>query len=276
MHPLYIVLISVGSALLLLFVLYLFLIKTHSPRKEMKRYKGVRFAHRGLHGDKIAENSMSAFKAAIDAGFGIELDVRLSSDGELVVFHDNNLDRVTNAEGIVAEKTLAELSLIKLSGTEDTIPSFKDVLELVDGKVPLLVEIKEEVGEYAVTEKTVEVLKGYGGEFIIESFNPLALARVKKLMPEAIRGVLAMAYHKDKSLKGISYFLAERLMLNVICRPDFVAYNYVDYKNLSMRIARKLFGATTVAWTVKSAEDEALAYKHGFDSVIFEDYNPLL
>lgn len=276
MHPLYIVLISVGSVLFLLLLTYLFLIKTHSPRKEMKRYKGTNFAHRGLHGDKIAENSMSAFQAAIDAGFGIELDVRLSADGELVVFHDPNLDRVTDAVGPVIEKTLAELSVVKLAGTDDTIPSFKDVLKLVDGKVPLLVEIKEEVGEYAVTEKTVEVLKEYKGEFIIESFNPLALARVKKMMPEAIRGILASAYHKDKSFKGASYFFAEHLMLNVVCRPDFIAYNHADYKNMSMRIARRLFGATTVAWTVKSAEDEAMAHKHGFDSVIFEDYIPTL
>ena len=274
MHPLLIVLIAVFSALLFFFIVYLFLIKPRGRRKETEKFKTVRYAHRGLHDATRPENSLSAFRAAIDAGFGIELDVRLSSDGELVVFHDDTLDRMTKEKGRVDSKTLAELKSIKLLDSADTVPTFREVLELIDGRVPLLVEIKETVGKYDVTEKCIPMLKEYKGEFLIETFNPLALARVKKLMPETVRGILSSQFHKDKKFKGISYFLAERMLLNFLCRPDFVAYRHSDYKSISLKLTRGMFGAATFAYTIASREDEEKAYKHGFDGVIFEGYIP--
>lgn len=269
-----IALILTLSFLLLSFLVFLFLIKPNGKREKMEGFLKTKYAHRGLHGSGRAENSISAFRAAVDAGFGIELDVRLSADGELVVFHDDELSRVTKEEGRVDSKTAKELSEIKLCGTDDGIPAFKEVLSLVDGRVPLLIEIKEDAGKYGVTKKTVELLREYKGEYLIESFNPLALSVIKKEMPNVMRGFLSQNFLSEKKYKKPLYFLLQNLLLNVVCRPDFIAFNHAHYKNRALKLTRALFGAATFAWTVRSCEEEALAYKNGFDSIIFENYIP--
>lgn len=266
--------ISVCAVLLLSFLAFLFLIKPGKRRAATEKFKNLAYAHRGLHGGGRAENSLSAFRAAVDAGFAIELDVRLSSDGVLVVFHDDTLERVTDEVGRVDSRCAEELSKIHLSGTEDTIPTFSDVLSLVDGRVPLLVEIKEDAGKYGVTEKTVEALRGYKGDFLIESFNPLALARVKKLMPEAVRGVLSQTFLKEKQYRAPTYFILQNLLLNFLCKPDFVAFNHEHSKNAARRLVRRLFRTPTLAWTVRGEREEKHAKSHGFDGIIFENYIP--
>ena len=268
-----IILTAVLAVFLLFFLIYLFLIMPSLKRKkQMLAFTKHKYAHRGLHGDGVAENSMTAFRLAVEAGYGIELDVRLSRDGRLVVFHDDTLDRVTDAAGRVDSKDYSELCEISLSKTSDTIPLFSDVLKLVDGKVPLLIELKEDAGKYGVTEKTLETLKGYSGPYIIESFNPLALGRVKKLEPDILRGILSMNYLSEKKYRKPMYFLLQILSLNVVCRPDFIAFNHAQYKNAALRLVRTLFGTPTLAWTIKSKEEEAAAYKHKFKGVIFENY----
>jgi glycerophosphoryl diester phosphodiesterase len=274
MGPLAITLISVAASLLLLFLLFLFLIKPRKRRAAVEEFKECRFAHRGLHGEGAAENSLTAFRLAVEAGYGIELDVRLSSDGELVVFHDDTLTRVTGICGRVDEKTKDELSKIKLSGTEDTVPTFAEVLSLVGGRVPLLVELKEDAGKYGVTEKAVEMLSEYEGKYLIESFNPLALARVKKLMPNAPRGILSETFFKEKKYRNPLYFLLQNLLLNVVSRPDFVAFRHTDSGCAALRAVRAFFKPVTFAWTVESQKEEDAAKKHGFDGVIFEGYMP--
>ena len=269
-----IVIISLISFLLLSFLLFLLLIKPSGRRERMERYKRLRFAHRGLHDATRAENSLSAFASAVNAGFAIELDVRLSKDGVLMVFHDDALDRMTSAVGRVDSMTAEQLHSIKLGETEDTIPTFDEVLRLVDGRVPLLVEIKEDAGKYGVTEKTVEALKNYKGEFLIESFNPLALARVKKLMPEAPRGILSKTFFKEKEYRAPTYFLLQSLVMNCVCKPDFIAFDHNHSKNPALRLARFLFRSPTIAWTIRSEREESTAHKHGFDGMIFEDYIP--
>ncbi len=268
-----IVLTIIGCFLLFDFALYLFAIGTVRS-KEIKRYKSVRFAHRGLHSEGVAENSMTAFRLAVEKGFGIELDVRLSSDGKLVVFHDDTLDRVCGIEGRVDSYTAKELSQISLSETEDTVPLFDDVLDLVGGRVPLLVEIKEDSGVNEVSIKTAERLKSYEGDYIVESFNPLSLRNVRRILPKAERGILSHRYYENEKYRKPLYFLLQCLLLNFLCRPSFVAYDHRHYKSVGLRMTRALFGATTFAWTVRSAEAEAEARKHGFDSVIFEGYIP--
>ena len=274
MNALLIALISLVSFLIVSFIVFLILIKPSGRREKMEKYKSLNFAHRGLHDATRAENSTSAFAAAVEAGFAIELDVRLSSDGVLMVFHDDTLERMTGERGRVDSKTAEELRSIKLGETEDTIPTFDEVLALVDGRVPLLVEIKEDAGQYGVTEKTVETLKGYKGEFLIESFNPLALARVKKLMPEAPRGILSKTFLKEKEYRAFTYFLLQCLVLNAASRPDFIAFDHRHSKNLALRRARGIFKAPTLAWTVRSEGEEKMARKHGFDGMIFEGYIP--
>ena len=273
MHPGLIIPLAVIAFLILSFCIYLILIKPEK-REGMESLLSRRYAHRGLHNAHRAENSLSAFKAAVDAGYGIELDVRLSSDGELVVFHDDTLERITGCEGRVDEYTAKELSEMKLYNTDDGIPTFLEVLRVVDGKVPLLIELKEDAGKYGVTDKTCEILRDYNGEYMIESFNPLALIRVKKLMPHVYRGILSQNYLERKEFRTPMHFLLQILTMNSACSPNFIAFKVENSKNAALRLVRRIFGVPTIAWTVKSEEQDAYAKNEGYVTTIFEGYEP--
>lgn len=260
-----IILILVGLYLLLIFP---------SRNKRINEFVGVRYAHRGLHDDKIPENSMAAFERAVEKGFGIELDVRLSKDGELVVFHDDNLERMIGCRGSTTDFTAKELSEMKLNGTDQGVPLLSDVLQLVDGQVPLLIEIKELATEKEVAPVAAMMLRSYRGPYIVESFNPLSLGRFAKVNSKVPRGILSQGYLKHSDYRAPLYFMLQFLLLNRLCRPSFVAFhkNHAK-KNLSFILAR-LMGAATFAWTVKSEEEEKKAFRDGFDTVIFEGYVP--
>ena len=265
--------IAIPIIIIVLFALWLFLIAPKN-RKEMEKYSTVHYAHRGLHNSERAENSMSAFKAAVEGGYGIELDIRLSGDGKLVVFHDDTLDRICGREGKVIDFTAEQLAEFKLCNTNDGIPLFSDVLALVDGKVPLLVEIKEDPGVSAVSLAACEMLKGYKGDFIIESFNPLSLKVVKKEYPEGSRGILSHRYYAYEQFRKPLYFALQSLLLNFLCRPAFIAYDHKHAKSFALRSVRKIFKVPTFAWTVRSMEEEKKALENGFDGIIFENYIP--
>lgn len=257
-----------------LFILIAYIVLVFPGKKgDIEKFKSVKFAHRGLHNEERAENSMSAFRAAVEAGYGIELDVRLSSDGQLVVFHDDTLDRVAGVSGRVDAYTASELAQIKLSGTEDGVPLFSSVLEMVDGRVPLLVEIKEDAGNYAVSDATAQMLATYDGPYIVESFNPLSLGNIAKKLPGATRGILSHRYYAYENYRKPLYMLLQLLLLNRVCKPAFVAYDHHHAGSVSLKVAR-LLGATTFAWTVRSEAEEAAAYENGFDSIIFENFLP--
>ena len=145
-----------------------------------------KIAHRGLWNDDIPENSLPAYQNAVDNHYAIEIDLYKTTDGEIVVFHDKTLDRMTGVEGNIYEKTLAELKSLRLFGTENTIPTLSEVLEVVDGKTPLLIEIKDQPDK-TVVEDTIKLLRNYKGDFALQSFNPLYINKVKKLAPEIIR-----------------------------------------------------------------------------------------
>lgn len=263
----------VAGILAFIILLYLFLVAPKKT-KDMKKYKNVLYAHRGLHNGERAENSMSAFRAAVEHGYGIELDIRLSKDGKLVVFHDDTLDRVCGREGKVIDFTAEELATFKLNRTNDGIPLFSDVLSLVDGKVPLLVEIKENVGDSTVSAAACSMLAEYKGEYIVESFNPLSLRVVKKAMPQITRGVLSHRYYAYEQFKKPLYFILQSLLTNCLCRPAFIAYDHRHAKAFGLRFVRAFFKVPTLAWTVRSAEEEKEARKNGFDSIIFENFLP--
>ena len=263
------------AILLLLALAYLFLIRTKRAGKLISAYRGVNFAHRGLHGEERAENSLSAFAAARDAGFGIELDVRLSGDGRMVVFHDDTLTRVAGIDKRVDELTLEELKTCRLLDTDDTVPTLSEVLELIDGRVPLLIEIKEDAGKSAVTRALVKELDGYRGPYIVESFNPLSLKLFRRLRPDVPIGILAQHFCRRDEYRGKAlYFILQNMLLNFLYVPDFVAYDHTDSDMLSLKLARSLFGTVTVAWTVRSEEEGRVAKTHKFDSIIFENYLP--
>jgi glycerophosphoryl diester phosphodiesterase len=270
--------IIVGSLILLglLFLgLVAYLTKPGTRKCGLDKFTKVKFAHRGLHNEERAENSISAFRAAVEAGYGIELDVRLSKDGELVVFHDPTLKRMTSIEGKVIDYTREELATFRLGNTEDTVPTLREVLDTVDGRVPLLIEIKMQGDERGIAEKLAEVIADYRGEYIVESFNPLALRTFKKLMPKIPIGILSMQYGKEEAFRGkLLYFLLENLALNFLMRPDFIAYEKGGSANAILRYIRKTYETPLFAWTVRSAEEEERAISDGFDTVIFEKYIP--
>lgn len=275
MHPIEIVALILLALGIAIWLCSLYMIYPGKRREEIDKYKTVKYAHRGLHNEERAENSLSAFAAAKEMGFGIELDVRLSKDGELMVYHDDNLSRSVGIDGKFSDFTREELQKMKLSGTDDTIPTFKEVLDLIDGEIPLLVEIKMASGDVGVAEKFVEVIDGYKGDFIVESFNPFALRTVKELRPDILRGILSMEYMKDPKHKGkILYRLLQNLRLNFAMHPDFIAYEKKGYAVPNLRKIRRSFKTPLIAWTVQSKEEEEFALSHGFDTVIFEGYIP--
>ena len=274
MHPVFWILLAV-AILLAAWLVSLYLVCPGRRSKDMEKYKSVKFAHRGLHDGEKAENSMSAFAAAKEMGFGIELDVRLSKDGELVVFHDDNLSRVVGKEGKVIDFTAQELAEMSLLGTSDGIPTLREVLDLIDGAIPLLIEIKMSGDETGIAEKLIEVIDGYKGDFIVESFNPIALKILKKERPDIMRGILSAVYMDNPKYKGkLLYRLLQNLQLNFLMRPDFIAYEKNGYKVPNLRFLRRNFNTPLIAWTIKSQQEENEAIGHGFDTVIFEGYIP--
>ena len=267
--------IVLTSILVVLLLVLLFLTAPRKKNAAVKPFLSVPYAHRGLHGEGIAENSATAFRAAVEAGFGIELDVRVSRDGEVVVVHDATLTRVCGIDRRVRDMTAEELSRVHLVGTDDGVPLLRDVLSLVDGRVPLLIEIKEDTAaDRDVVPRLLPLLEDYRGPILVESFNPLSLGRVKKHAPHLLRGLLCDVYHTDPQRRTLSFRLLERFMLNFIARPQFIAYNHEARGYLPFRLLRALYRPPLFAWTVRTGEDEAAARADGFDAIIFEGYPP--
>ncbi|MBQ3797506.1 MAG: glycerophosphodiester phosphodiesterase [Butyrivibrio sp.] len=275
--------------LVVLALLYLFMIMPRIfGRPSRDPFLGVLYAHRGLHENdsNAPENSMAAFKKAVDAGYGIECDVQLTKDGVPVIFHDFTLARVARyddgmapadaeVKGKVIDYTYEELQSFHLMNSAERIPKFEDFLKLVDGKVPLIVELKIELKDLSVCPAVDKLLSNYKGVYCIESFNPLGVFWYRKNRPEVLRGQLSDDFHRDKpeEFKGILYFILTNLLLNILGRPDFIAFNHKYKSCLSLRICRSLFGALTAAWTIKS-QQQLEDNKDTFDILIFDSFIP--
>ncbi len=273
MHPIALALIIILAVLAVFAIALVVLTKPAKYQKGIEKFTSVRYAHRGLHGNGVPENSLLAFKLAVERGYGIELDVRLSKDKVLVVFHDDTLTRVCGIDKRVDELTAEELRDIRLSGTDEYVPTFDEVLNLIDGKVKLLCEIKEAASDSEVSIAAAERLKSYKGEYVVESFNPLSVARAKKLLPDIYCGLLCEHYTLKDEYKKPLYHILQNFFLNVKCRPDFIAYNHLHRGYHGFKLM-KLYGAPTFAYTVKSKDEEKAARDGGFDTVIFEGYIP--
>lgn len=211
----------------------------------LKRY----FAHRGVH-DVYPENSLPAFKEAIERGFGIELDVHLTRDNKIVVFHDDNLFRMTGKKEYIRYLSLKELKAFKLKETDYTIPSLKETLELVAGKTPILLEIKTEFNTKKVCKYLIEELKSYNGEVFIQSFNPFALRYFYKHAPNYLRGQLS-SFFAGKKLGFLKRVVIKKLRLNRYAHVDFVSYNIHDLPN---RYVNKT-NTPVLTFTIKTKED---------------------
>lgn len=254
--------------LCILCALFLFAVMPRARRKSAEPYASAEYAHRGLWGKGVAENSLSAFALAAERGCGIELDVQLSSDGEVVVFHDESLLRVTGCDALVHDKDVAFLKTLRLSGTEDTLPTLREVLALVDGRVPLLVEIKSDYKWKEVCEKAAALLDGYKGAYCVESFHPLCVRWFRKHRPNVVRGQLSTRLWKENGKRTLSYAVVQNLLLNFCARPDFIAYD-VKHRGYIAFLVCRLWRPYTLAWTVKTKEELEAAER--FDGVIFEN-----
>lgn len=253
---------------------YAFLVAPRMINKpDVSVLKGVHYAHRGLHDNHsdAPENSMKAFKKAVDAGYGIEMDIQLTKDKIPVVFHDETLNRMCGVEGKVWEFTFEELQKLTLAESEERIPKFEDVLALVGGKVPLIVEYKLDVPSIEVCEIADPMLQAYNGIYCIESFHPFAVKWYREHRPEVIRGQLSQDFSKQEKYKGkFIYWLLSNLLTNVLTRPDFIAYNHKDADMFSRKVC-SLMGALPVAYTIKSQE-EYEKVKDQFELFIFDSF----
>ena len=230
--------------LLLLVAVLLFCTYCRKDHPGLEGLKGWSYAHRGLHGNGIPENSMAAFRAALDHGYGIELDIHLLRDGNLAVMHDSLLNRTTGQSGYIEDLTTEELNNYRLEGTDETIPQFREVLELFDGKAPLIVELKPEGGnQAALTEAACKMLERYQGVYCLESFDPRCVAWLKKNRPQLIRGQLTENFTKSRNdLPDYLRFALTHNLLNFLGRPDFVAYKFADRKDsFTTALCRKLW-----------------------------------
>ena len=254
--------------------LYLMAIRGRHGHPGLQDLRGWSYAHRGLHSKGLPENSMAAFRAALDGGYGIELDVHLLADGNLAIMHDSDLLRTTGRTGTVEELTTADLPTITLEGTEETIPEFRQVLELYSGKRPLVVELKVKNNNHAaLTEAACRMMEGYKGVYCMESFDPRCLLWLKKHRPDIVRGQLSENYFATKSkLPFILKLILSKNLCNFLTKPDFVAYRYRDRRfTLSNRLCMKRM--TGVSWTVTSQEEFDTAVAEGWIP-IFEGFRP--
>lgn len=257
----------------LLVLIYLFMIMPRiTQHRRMKPFIGIKWAHRGLHciQEGIPENSMKAFKLAVKEGFGIELDVHLTKDKKLVVFHDDTLERICHKKGKVEELPYEELEGCYLSGTSEKIPLFSEVLKLVNGRVPLLIEVKLPDRNTAVCVKLSEELEGYKGAYLVQSFNCLVLGWLRKHRTDILRGQLSSDLVKsDKVPHYILRFCVKYLLSNCYSRPDFISYKLQDSRNVSLWVIQHIFLAPVAVWTIRTAQAMEQAGRQ-FDMYIFE------
>lgn len=259
--------------ILVLAALYLLSLRCRSGHKGLAALRGWKYAHRGLHGENRPENSMAAFRAALESGFGIELDIHLMKDGNLAVIHDSSLKRTAGADVAIEDLTTEDLTTYHLEGTDEPIPAFSQVLELYAGKAPLIVELKSERNNYAaLAEAACKMLDSYNGPYCIESFDPRCIMWLRKHRPDIIRGQLSRNFMKtEPTVPAIVRFLMTHQLINFLIVPDFVAYRYSDRKNLSNFLVRKLWKTQGVSWTLRTAKDLEIAQKEGY-LPIFEGF----
>ncbi len=263
------------AAIILVPVIYIFILKGRTGHKDLPKLQGWHYAHRGLHSEGIPENSMAAFRAAKEAGYGIELDVHLMKDGNLAIIHDSSLERTAGADVAIEDLTVADLEDYRLEGTDEKIPLFSQVLELYKGEAPLIVELKAAGKNVdALCSATCDMLADYNGAYCLESFDPRCVSWLRKNRPELIRGQLSENFFKSKTSKlpWFLKFLMKYNFFNVATRPDFVAYKFADRKNISIFICRKIWKLQGVTWTIRTPEDHQTAVDEGWIS-IFENFN---
>jgi len=236
-------------------------------------------AHRGLHDEAkgVIENSASAVEAAIAKGYAIEVDLQCAKDGLPVVFHDRTLERLTAETGLVAARDAADLCTIPLRNSKDCILSLEGLLAIVEGRVPLLLEVKSTWGSDRRYESSIaKILKPYTGRVAVMSFDPQCVAAFRRISPTLPRGLISESFadrHYWSDLSARQRFAMRHLLNAAIARPNFIAYDIRALPALAPAIARNMFGLPLLTWTVRSEAEKARAGRHA-DAMIFERVVP--
>lgn len=266
--------IIICAAFALLILNMLLLAPGRFPRGMNAALWRTQYAHRGLHTkDKsVPENSMAAFSAAVEAGYGIELDVNITADDKIVVFHDDNLKRVCGVDRKIGDCTYKELQGYRLHGNSEKIPLFSDILALVGGAKAIIVELKSSHRNKALCERTAALLDKYTGPYCIESFDPRIVLWFKKQRPQTIRGQLSAGRRNYVSQPYYQTVLLSGLFTNIVTRPHFVAYKHEDSKMFKLGLYR-LLGGKLFGWTVRDTDDAQRLIRY-FDAIIFEFFRP--
>ncbi len=255
-----------------------------SRKRRLAPFESTLIAHRGLfdNGSDSPENTLPAIRAAAEAGFGLEIDVRLTKDGRLVVAHDPDLKRIAGIKRKVSGMTADELSAISVFGSNQGVPLFADAMEAA-GRAPLIVEIKAEnlAGERAVCRAAARQLSSYPGPCCVQAFSPTALLWFRLHRPDMLRGQLSMDYFTPSRRKkrggrpnAVNGFMLGSLLYNFLSRPDYVAYDFRDRKSAALGLQRRLYKTALAAWTLKSRPQLAEAAKDGFSILIFDGFDP--
>jgi glycerophosphoryl diester phosphodiesterase len=235
-------------------------------------------AHRGYH-DSVSgriENTLPAFEAAVSRGFGLECDVRGTADGQVVVFHDERLERLTEASGLVAQRSLRDLRAARFRSGDARIPTLDELLDLVDGRVPLLVELKAESGDEGVFAGTVAAtLARYAGPVAAMSFEPATMIAIRRAAPQLPRGMLAEAFRRRdySGLSALGRFARRHLLAAPLVLPQFVACDIAHLPAAAPLLIRHFVDLPLLAWTIRS-RDDALAGRQWVDQIIFEGFDP--
>lgn len=238
---------------------------------------GRPIAHRGLHGAGRIENSLSAARAAVEANYAIECDVLLSKDGEVFVFHDDTLERLTEEKGRFGDRMAAALRQIKLKGSDETIPTLQQFLETVAGKVPLVIELKSNWDDDdSLAEKVAELLLDYAGPVAVMSFDPVLVEALRRIAPGLPRGIVAEWKMQASEWPGMSWWERFKLayLLHVFwTRPHFVSYSARDLPAIAPLIAHHVLGMKLICWTIRSVEQEKYARRWA-EQITFEGFRP--
>ena len=263
--------------IIIIVVLYFLSFKPAKIRNQeiWDEYEKREIAHRGFFDNKCEypENSLPAFQRAVDANFGIELDVQMTTDGKLVVFHDGTLHRMCHEDKMLTDMSYKECQQYTLKHSHQHIPLFEDVLKIVDGKVPLIVEIKSEGKPIETVEKTCKMLEGYKGVYVMESFHPGVVRWLKVNKPDIIRGQLSQDYSNEEGMNWFEKTILTNCMLNWYTKPDFVAYDFHCREFTTFKRMCKLYQFKKVCWTIK--DDLQLEMAHEiFDVCIFDSFDP--
>ena len=265
-------LIVLATLIFLLTVMLFLILPSAKKHPDLELLKGMLIAHRGLHknGEGVPENSLKAFSLAANQGFAIENDIHLTADGEVVVFHDHSLLRMCGVDKIIEEMTLEEIKSFNLLNTDEKIPTLKECLSLIDGKVPILIEFKCKslINCKDLCNATNKALSDYNGKYFVQSFYPMALNWYRKNRPDVLRGQLAEAFKGEVFYKK----LLGNMLLNFISRPHFISYEHNSKDKTMFRLVKRL-GGFPVCWTIRSNK-ELEHSKPDFNTYIFEDFMP--